>query len=196
MSDTATTKGYRTTEFWLSLAAKLLGILFASGAIGDGSAVARVAGLAAMVLTALGYTVSRTMVKTAGVLLLAGLFATTQPACAAAERAGAAAKVAAIDCGVPKLATAAALVARWAVQDALAGEVQWAKHETDAIGFGLGVGSCAYAEFLRAWKAQPRPQALAIAAQPDPLAAAEAGLERLRARLSGAPIKLADGTVM
>lgn len=55
--------GYKTTEFWLSAAASVLGALFASGALSDGSTVAKVAGLAASVLGALGYTVSRGMVK-------------------------------------------------------------------------------------------------------------------------------------
>jgi len=55
--------GYKTTEFWLAFAAKLLGAAFAAGIIGDGTEVSRIAGLAAVMLTALGYTVSRTMVK-------------------------------------------------------------------------------------------------------------------------------------
>ena len=62
---TPTKPGYKTTEFWLSLAAILLGALFASGAISDGGTVAKVAGLASSVLGALGYTVSRTQLKAA-----------------------------------------------------------------------------------------------------------------------------------
>lgn len=113
--------------------------------------------------------------------------------CATAERAGGAAKAAALKCGEPQLATAAALIARWVVQDALAGEINWAAHETDALGFGLGIGTCAYAEVLRAWKARPVVQALAAGPVPD---AGQAGLERLRAKLGGVPIQLADGTVL
>lgn len=124
-------------------------------------------------------------------LLGAGL--ALQPACATAERAGGAAKVAALKCGEPQLATAAALIARWAVQDALAGKVDWASHETDALGFGLGIGTCAYAEVRRAWKAKPVVQALAGGPVPDD---GQAGLERLRAKLGGVPIQLADGTVL
>lgn len=74
--------GYKTTEFWLSLAAKLLGAAFAAGLIGDGTPLARIAGLAAVVLTSLGYTVNRAMVKAAAALLLLGLFAGPQLACA------------------------------------------------------------------------------------------------------------------
>lgn len=78
--------GYQTTEFWLSAAAKLLGLLFASGVLGDGSIGMRIAGLAATVLAALGYTVSRSMVKMAGVFLLFGLLGSTQMSCGASQR--------------------------------------------------------------------------------------------------------------
>jgi hypothetical protein len=55
--------GYRTTEFWLSLAATLLGAAFASGLIPTDSKWEQVLGLAASVLASFGYTVSRTLVK-------------------------------------------------------------------------------------------------------------------------------------
>lgn len=55
--------GYRTTEFWLSLAATVLGVLWASGAISDGGTADKIIGLAASVLTALGYTVARAKAK-------------------------------------------------------------------------------------------------------------------------------------
>lgn len=131
----------------------------------------------------------------AGVLgvFLVGAALALQPACATAERGAGAAKVAALKCGEPQLATAAALIARWAVQDALAGKVDWAAHETDALGFGLGIGTCAYAEVRRAWKARPVVQAIAVGPAPDD---GRAGLERLRAKLGGVPIQLADGTVL
>jgi len=129
---------------------------------------------------------------TFGLLLIAGGLAIA-PACATAERAGGAAKVAALKCGEPQLATAAALVARWAVDDALAGEINWAGHETDALGFGLGIGTCAYAEVRRAYKAKPTVQARGAEQAPDD---GQAGLERLRAKLGGVPIELADGTVL
>lgn len=111
--------------------------------------------------------------------------------CAETKRGAAAAKVAALECGKPQLATAAAIVARWAVDDALAGEIQWAKHEADALGFGLGVGTCAYAELRAAYRAKPTPQALALGSPPDD---GQAGLERLRAKLGGAKIILTDGS--
>lgn len=67
MSDTAIEKpvrsGYRTTEFWLSTAAMVMGQLYAAGVIGEGSTTAKVAALIATLLTALGYTVARTKAK-------------------------------------------------------------------------------------------------------------------------------------
>lgn len=56
------TPGWRTSEFWLKVAALALSALFASGALTNDTALA-IAGMAATVLTALGYTVSRTLMK-------------------------------------------------------------------------------------------------------------------------------------
>jgi hypothetical protein len=58
-----TRPGYKTTEFWLTVAATLLGAAFASDLIPSDSKWAQVLGLAASVLSSLGYTVSRTLVK-------------------------------------------------------------------------------------------------------------------------------------
>ena len=55
--------GYKTTEFWLSLAALVLGALLASGAIGEDSGSGKILAFAASALTALGYSVSRGMTK-------------------------------------------------------------------------------------------------------------------------------------
>ena len=55
--------GWKTTEFWLSCAAIVVGALFASGAVAPDSSADKLLGLAATVLTTLGYTVSRTLVK-------------------------------------------------------------------------------------------------------------------------------------
>lgn len=54
--------GFRTTEFWLTLAAMVVGSIYASGAVESDSAL-RILGLVSGVLGALGYTVSRGMVK-------------------------------------------------------------------------------------------------------------------------------------
>lgn len=55
--------GYKTTEFWLSLAALLLGAITASGLIPLTGPVAQVVGLLVGLLSALGYTVQRGLVK-------------------------------------------------------------------------------------------------------------------------------------
>ncbi len=55
--------GYKTTEFWLTTAAMIVGALMASGLIHTGSQADQIIGMAAMVLSKLGYTVSRAMVK-------------------------------------------------------------------------------------------------------------------------------------
>ena len=55
--------GYKTTEFWLSFAAMIVGAALASGVFPTESGAERVLGLAATVLASLGYTASRTMVK-------------------------------------------------------------------------------------------------------------------------------------
>lgn len=55
--------GWKTTEFWLTAAASLVGLLYGSGAIGNGSSLSTILGFAAAALTSLGYTVSRGQVK-------------------------------------------------------------------------------------------------------------------------------------
>ena len=59
--------GYKTTEFYLSLLATLIGALLASGIFNDadpsGHKVLQIAGMVASVLGAMGYTVSRGFVK-------------------------------------------------------------------------------------------------------------------------------------
>ncbi len=54
--------GYKTSEFWLKLAALVLTAVYASGVLTNNTALA-IAGIAATILGALGYTVSRTLVK-------------------------------------------------------------------------------------------------------------------------------------
>lgn len=58
--------GYKTTEFWLKIAAIALTAMFASGVIPTAGTAANVAAIAATMLGALGYTVSRTFAKTGG----------------------------------------------------------------------------------------------------------------------------------
>lgn len=55
--------GYKTTEFYLSVLAMVLGSLMASGALVEGSVWAKIIGAGITVLAALGYTASRAKVK-------------------------------------------------------------------------------------------------------------------------------------
>ncbi len=55
--------GYKTTEFWLTAIASVLGLLFASGVISDGSQVDKILGMASTVLSGCGYSVSRGLAK-------------------------------------------------------------------------------------------------------------------------------------
>jgi hypothetical protein len=63
--ETQTKPGWKTTEFWLTLLATTIGMLWASGiASPDGAdAVSRVVGIIAATLSQLGYAVSRGMAK-------------------------------------------------------------------------------------------------------------------------------------
>lgn len=60
MSDQTTPKpGYKTTEFWLTVVAQLVGFAYMSGAIGAGTPIDHLLGLIVSMLLAAGYTVSR-----------------------------------------------------------------------------------------------------------------------------------------
>lgn len=55
--------GFKTTEFWLSSLAVILGMVLASGAVSDGGMAEKIVGGVLSVLGTLGYTASRTTVK-------------------------------------------------------------------------------------------------------------------------------------
>jgi hypothetical protein len=55
--------GYKTTEFWLSLAACVLGAFVTSGVLPDENVSMKIAGICLAGLTTLGYTISRFVVK-------------------------------------------------------------------------------------------------------------------------------------
>jgi len=93
--------GYRTTEFWLKLAAIALTALFASGVIPTSGTAATVAAITATMLGALGYTVSRSFVKTAGALVLVMLLAGPQLACGNSGARAKNAESAAVSCEAP-----------------------------------------------------------------------------------------------
>lgn len=57
--------GYKTTEFWLSSAVVICGILMSSGVIAEGSQAAQIIGGIMTVLASLGYTGARAQAKNA-----------------------------------------------------------------------------------------------------------------------------------
>ena len=81
MNDTK--PGYKTTEFWLSLAAMLIGALLASGILDPAdptsAKVLQLVGMISSMLTALGYGVTRTMAKKDAAKLEAIRMETTKP---------------------------------------------------------------------------------------------------------------------
>jgi hypothetical protein len=119
--------GYLTTEFWGSWAVKILGTLLVSGIFGDGSTIQRGIGAALTLLGLFGYTYSRTLVKTAGILLVVmfGL-GSTQTACGATSKAaGKAALADAVDCTTAdrvKLETQFGPTVELALQRAMGGD--------------------------------------------------------------------------
>lgn len=55
--------GYKTTEYWLAVAAALLGLFLASGLFGDSSAIMQAAGALSAALASAGYSHSRGAAK-------------------------------------------------------------------------------------------------------------------------------------
>lgn len=198
----STAPGWKTSEFWLKVAAMVLTALFASGVIPTAGIAAMIAAIAATMLGALGYTVSRTLVKTAGVMLLFGMFASTQISCATVKAVPGIVEHAVIDCtkqDATKLLALALTFAEQAVQHAMAGAaIDWNGLEAQAEAEGTSIGSCAYVATLAAL--HPKPPTTdpvpAIAARslmslPDPALVA---LEKLRAKSGGVTWQLTSGS--
>jgi len=114
-------------------------------------------------------------------------------ACATAHRAGDAAKPALIDCAKQNASGIVALLAAFGVRSAIEGRLDVDALETIAKGQAAGVAACAFAEFVRAWKAKPTPQVAARGGDDDPVVELQALLERVS---GGAKVVLADGTAM
>lgn len=55
--------GYKTSEFWLSVVAAIVGLLMASGVVGEGSMWAQALGMVSTALAAAGYATSRGITK-------------------------------------------------------------------------------------------------------------------------------------
>jgi hypothetical protein len=178
--------GWKTSEFCLALAAKLLGAAFAVGFLGDGSSLARLGGMAAVVLSSLGYTVSRTMIKTAAMLCLFVGIVHTQTACATLKSGGKAVASDAIDC--TKAEAMKAITQFAPVVDALLvystggdGKIDTAALKSASKSFARDVGGCVVADaIVRALKPAPAdpnaPKSSPLVADPVSLRAAIADL--------------------
>lgn len=117
--------GIRTTEFWLTVLASVLGILMASGVVVADTPWARVIGGAITFLSTLGYTWKRSDVKAAyhrlvPLFLVGALLGTA--ACATVKSAG---ESALIDCGKPALIDAVASIAADVQRVLSGGDVDW-----------------------------------------------------------------------
>lgn len=55
--------GYKSSEFYLSALAMIVSMLYASGLISDGSTIEKIMSFISMALVAMGYSVSRALVK-------------------------------------------------------------------------------------------------------------------------------------
>ena len=200
--------GWRTSEFWLKLAALALTVLYASGVLTNSTALA-IAGMAAAILGALGYTVSRTMVKSAAsaapvtimstpkfttrgslvALLVVSLATGMQPACGTPAVVTGGAVV--IDCLAQDQAQLVNLVGSlWAV---FTSSGSWKDVETSAITAGKDLGGCALAEVVQHYLAPPKGRA---APAGDQGRAARAALEDFRAtQANGATFHTAAGNL-
>lgn len=56
-------KGYRTSEFWISLAALIVGIVTASGVLPETNPMLQIIGSIAAMISAAAYTAGRSLVK-------------------------------------------------------------------------------------------------------------------------------------
>jgi hypothetical protein len=63
VNETVKKPGYKSTEFYMSMAAVIIGAIASSGVLADDSALTKVVGLVMAALVALGYTGSRLTLK-------------------------------------------------------------------------------------------------------------------------------------
>lgn len=71
--------GYKSTEFWLTVAVAIIGALMASGMFGEDHWAAKAIGLASSGLAALGYSSSRAKAKLGASLERASLGKSQEP---------------------------------------------------------------------------------------------------------------------
>lgn len=156
--------GWKTSEFWLNKFAILLSVLFATNAIPTGSFWMKIALIIATMLGSLGYTVSRTIIKTAGMLFLVafGLHATS--GCSWSKTEAKTIETAAVDCTKGELKNAVDMfvpVVGKLLQLATGadGKVDWTQVEDGTKKLAGDVGGCvlgtAVAQALKPTQVKP-----------------------------------------
>ena len=149
--------GYKTTEFWLKVAAFALTALYASGVIPTSGSAAAIAAIAATMLGSLGYTVARTLTKAAGVLavfIMAGMLVSSGCAALRTEVKAIANNV--VTCAKADQAKAQALALQLGIQAVtslvLTGKPDWSSIGNTAesgVGTqGLDVAACAFKDVV------------------------------------------------
>ena len=66
MPENGTKPGYKTTEFWMTVVADILGLITLSGVVVEGTTMSTIVGGAIIVLSTLGYDAARSKAKTGG----------------------------------------------------------------------------------------------------------------------------------
>ena len=169
------TPGIKTTEFWLTLLAQLIGAIAASGLIIAGSKIATILGLATVVLAQLGYIYHRTALKKACLVspvpapapapikqpeggfvvmhvlsllaLISVVVAMLLTGCF--KNAPATPGQAAVDCTTGNLAPLA-VIAELLIPGLTGGTISWTDVEAAAIKAGGDIGGCMLADLVPA----------------------------------------------
>ncbi len=141
-SATTVKPGHKTSEAALTVLAIVVGATLASGILTSNTLV-QLFGIAQMTLAGLGYTWSRTLVKTAAALLFVAVLGHTQVACKAN---GPVIGAVSIDCTVDHAADIANVLD--ALKSALSGG-GWSAVYTRAKQAGTDIGGCALAELVQ-----------------------------------------------
>lgn len=152
--------GYKTTEFYITLGLYVLGALWGSGLISEGSMLDKLLGFGAMVAAQFGYSLSRGMVKKAQggfiqlrlclAIALPVLVVAMMPGCPTVKNTA----KAMVNCTKPdvaKLVSQFVPATQQVILSAVAadGSVDWAPIERATANYVGDVGGCVMAEAVR-----------------------------------------------
>lgn len=199
--------GWKTTEFYLSAFAMLLGLAYTSGIIATGSQWDHIAGVAVTLLAGLGYTVTRGKVKAAMATLLVGCLigngATMLAACGTVKADVKAEEAKILDCtkadAGPIAMAFGSLAVEVAVQVATTGKPDVpaleASSKTIAAAQGGSIAACSFGPILASIIKLFPPSTGAAAGPTGATVAADAGeaLARLKAAQGVTTIKTSAG---